>query len=437
MKESLEIKNEYSEENNNKNIKQGKYKQLFDKYKAEDGLISKNGLNSILKECGIETTINQSEDLIKKINNDNQSEKLNFNKFIELMESESIININEKKSLSNMIILLIFILLIISGVILTITTKILPKLTSLGQLYEGHRQFIIFCMFFGQFICLILYFIKSNLFKKNNDNILRRKHVNNLYFLLLSVLNIIANNLKIFVIAYLLPSIQQMFHGSLIIFTFIASIMYLKSKYYRHHFLSICIIIIGVTITGLNDITNDQSLGESKNIGLGIFLVILTQIIISFYYSLEEKLLKEYDLDPLKLVGIEGILGVIIYIPLLFLFQFISCASWAQFRKDNFCVTNDDYNNHIEDSIFAFNQMSNRKLIFYMTLLYFLGVILYDYSRLIIFKNRSAVFYLIIDNVRRILDYIIVIVVILSTEYKEDSEKFSWIILLGYAMLLL
>ena len=276
---------------------------------------------------------------------------------------------------------------------------------------------------------------KKIFFKQNNDNI-RKRNINDLYFLLLSILNGMAN-IKIFVMIYLLKSIQQMFHGSLIIFTFLGNVIFLKRKYYSHHFLAICIIIIGVTITGLNDIINEESLGGSINIGLGIFLVILTQIIMSFYFSLEGKILKEYYIDPLKLVGIEGILGVIIYIPLLLFFQCISCYNWSYSYKEDFCSNSDKSKLHIENSIFAYNQIFDNKIIFYLILFYFLGVILYNYSRLIIFQNRSAIFYLIFDNIRRILDYIIIIIVILSGKYKENYEKFHWIIIFGYAILLL
>ena len=291
--ESLEIKNESD----------SKYKNLFDKYKDEDGLISKNGLNEILNACGIESTLDQSEELIKKINNDNQNEKLNLNKFTELMESENLIDINNQKTLSPIISLVVILIFISSGVVLSVTTRKLPKLKSRRILYGIHKQFPIFCMFSGQAICLLLYFMKLSLIKNSENTMEQRKPLGYFYFLILIILSIIANNLKIFIFVYLLPSIQQMFLSNLIILTFIASTFYLKNKYYRHHFLSVCIIIIGLTIYGLNDIINDNSsyegeiirLGPKKRtkVGLGIFLYILAQIITSFYFSLEEKILKE------------------------------------------------------------------------------------------------------------------------------------------------
>ena len=45
-----------------------KYKEMFDKHKNEDGLISEEGVNEILNECGRKTSLKESEELIKKNN---------------------------------------------------------------------------------------------------------------------------------------------------------------------------------------------------------------------------------------------------------------------------------------------------------------------------------------------------------------------------------
>ena len=56
-----------NEENSNKNInneKYAKYKEMYDKYKNEDGMLSEKGINEILNECGRKTTLKESEELI-------------------------------------------------------------------------------------------------------------------------------------------------------------------------------------------------------------------------------------------------------------------------------------------------------------------------------------------------------------------------------------
>ena len=432
MKESLN--EELHQENNNNDKNNSKFMKLFNKYKEEDDLISKNGLNKILEEIGIENTIDQSEELIKKINKDNKNEKLNFNQFLELIESDNIINIdiNEKKTLSNFQIFLIYILFIFGSFIISMANVILRKLKARDLLFESHKHLPIFCMFFSEFLCLLIYFIKGIFIKKKEE---QKKNIKSFYFLILSLLNVITEFLHIFILIYLSLSIYEMFYGLLIIFTFILSILYLKAKYYKQHFLSICIIIIGISISGLYRITKINTT-SSKNLILGIFLLIIRQLIISFYFNLEEKILKEYDYSSLKTVGLEGIFGTFIYTILLIIFQFISCENWSNFYKNNFCVMNDENIYHIEDSLFAFKQILENKKILLFILLYCIGVILYNSSRLIIFKNRSAMFYLIVDNIVRIFG-VFIFLLVLPKEYKDENDTFSWLVLIGLVILLL
>ena len=54
------------EEKNINKEKYEKYKKMFDKHKNEDGMISEEGVNEILNECGRKTTLKESEELIKK-----------------------------------------------------------------------------------------------------------------------------------------------------------------------------------------------------------------------------------------------------------------------------------------------------------------------------------------------------------------------------------
>ena len=121
-----------------------------------------------------------------------------------------------------------------------------------------------------------------------------------------------------------------MFRGAIIIFTCSASMIFLKSKYYRHHFFGIFVVIVGLCIVGLNAILKgDTSSGE--NPAFGIFLVVLSQLFSCSLFITEEKLLKGYETPPLKAVGLEGMWGVICYIFLLIIFYFIRCEEWPVF----------------------------------------------------------------------------------------------------------
>ena len=64
---------------------------------------------------------------------------------------------------------------------------------------------------------------------------------------------------------------------------------------------------------------------------------------------------------------------------------------------------------------------------------------MYNYSRLIIFKNISNIFYLIVDNIRRILFFVISISLFKGdfNLIKEYYEKFNWVVLFGFGLLIL
>ncbi len=89
------------DEQNEQNIdsdKYTKYKDMFDKHKNEEGFINNENMNEILNEYGRKTTIENTNELIKKINKDNESTDLDFDNFVKLMESEDFESIlNEKK----------------------------------------------------------------------------------------------------------------------------------------------------------------------------------------------------------------------------------------------------------------------------------------------------------------------------------------------------
>ena len=431
MKESLE--NDFSPENNNlinyeiNNKIDPKYKELFDKYKDENNLISKNDLKEILRQNGIQVTLEQSEELIKNANK-NENDKLNLNKFAELMENINLQDTNDNKTLSNFKIFLIFILLAFGSTIAQISIKILNEIETLTKLFKGHHFFIIFFMFSGEFLCLIIYYIQESLItKKNEEENGPKKHLSFYNFLLLAILDIISNIIFIFSLSYLATVIYEMCNAFIIFLTFLASIIYLKKKYYRHHFLSIILITLGASLNGYYFI-NSKKMLQNKSLGFGIFLIILAKIIISFFYVIEEKILKDYDYNPLKAVGLEGMWGFFIFDILLIFFQNISCDKWGDSIKKCVCTANDLGKYHIEDYIFAIRQLYERKSMILCILGYFLGVILYNSSRLIIIKNKSAVFSLIMISLCNFTWYIIRSIWV---------GKFNWLIFIGFTILLL
>ena len=178
-KEEKEFPNdEYADNSGNQNIdseRYSKYKDVFDKHKNEDGYINKADIYEILNEFGRKTTVENSNELIKSVSKSPDSTNMDFDDFVKLMESddlEKIINKDEqpKKELTNIQIYLFMLLLLITGSINTIANKFQQNTTSLEIKYKGHQKFITFCMFNGELLCLLIYWIKEGRKKSKNVN---------------------------------------------------------------------------------------------------------------------------------------------------------------------------------------------------------------------------------------------------------------------------
>ena len=363
------------------------------------------------------------------------------------MESEDFESIlNEKsekplKTLSDIQIYLFMLLLLITGSINTIANKLQQNSTSLGVKYKGHQKFITSCMFNGEFLCLFFYWLKEGRKKKTipelneTENISKKKKAKFWYFLFPALFDILGSSISSISLSFLPSSIYQMFRGAIIIFTCTASILFLKNKYYRQHFLGIVIVVIGLIIVGINAALGGKDEFDSKII-LGIFLVTLSQVFSCFLFVSEEKILKNYDVPPLKAVGMEGMWGVGCYIILLFIFYFIRCEDWYDILKDNICIK-DDLEGAIrfENALFAFRQIWYSWEIKLYLSMYILSIAFFNFEGLTISKNASATSRTIVDTLRTIVVWTFFLVMPFVPE--ETKETFSWLQLVGFLILIL
>ena len=115
------------------------------------------------------------------------------------------------------------------------------------------------------------------------------------------------------------------------IITALLSIAFLGKKQYTHHWASLLSIITGVAVVGLVGIQMSKKEGggdagsddTTPTSVLGVLLLLLSQCFTGAQFISEEKILSGYYLDPLMVVGYEGMWGCIYYAILLPIFQHI------------------------------------------------------------------------------------------------------------------
>ena len=137
---------------------------------------------------------------------------------------------------------------------------------------------------------------------------------------------------------FVAASIYQMTRGALVLFVGIFSVLFLKRKLFFYHWLSLVIVVLGVGLVGLagaifsgdkNKDTlpgSDPELLSGRSTGtrdidpsvvntiFGIFLIAFAQVFTATQFCVEEWILENYALEPLKVVSWEGLFGFIVTI---------------------------------------------------------------------------------------------------------------------------
>ena len=136
---------------------------------------------------------------------------------------------------------------------------------------------------------------------------------------------------------FVAASIYQMTRGALVLFVGLFSVLFLKRKLFAYHWLSMFIVVLGVALVGLAGAiwSGDQKTHTSPDDKLdlktvihvtrevvatatdpvvvrtivGIFLIAGAQIFTATQFCLEEWILENYALEPLKVVAWEGFFG--------------------------------------------------------------------------------------------------------------------------------
>ena len=93
------------------------------------------------------------------------------------------------------------------------------------------------------------------------------------------------------------------------------------------------IIVVGVGLVGVSALAVPKKPGEeAATSALGISLILIAQFFTGIQFIVEEKLLSGYYLDPIKVVGLEGMWGFLYYLIFLPIAQNIPCTD------KNMCV---------------------------------------------------------------------------------------------------
>ena len=155
-------------------------------------------------------------------------------------------------------------------------------------------------------------------------------------------------------------SVYQMMRGIIVVITALLAWIFLGKKQYRHHWTGVVFILGGVAWVGYVAIALEGKESTSSSPTTGIILLMISQLFAGSMFVVEEKLLGNYYLDPFKIVGSEGMWGVLYFLIALPIMQTIKCSGDTGLSQ----LCNFGY---LENSSYAFAQMGESGVIIALT----------------------------------------------------------------------
>jgi drug/metabolite transporter (DMT)-like permease len=237
-------------------------------------------------------------------------------------------------------------------------------------------------------------------------------------------------------------SIYQMTRGALVLFVGLFSVLFLKRKLFLYHWLSLVIVVLGVALVGLagaiwsgdqkTDTTPDHGLDLKTAIHVvravaataadpvvvrtivGICLIAGAQIFTATQFCLEEWILENYALEPLKVVAWEGIFGLTVTVIGQIILHFTVGVSKG--GRHGFFDADDGY-----------HQMFTNRAIGLSSFAIMISIGGFNFFGLSVTRSISATSRSIIDTCRTLFIWIV--------SLGLGWETFKWLQVVGFALL--
>ena len=218
-------------------------------------------------------------------------------------------------------------------------------------------------------------------------------------------------------------SVYQMMRGFINVVTPILSIIFLGRRYYIHHWIGVALIVLGVVEVGWVAIAfedDEPSEAGGASMVFGIILILIAQLFTGAMFIVEEKLLGDYYVDPMKIVGLEGMWGLCYYIMLLPVMQAVHCTGTTGLSK----LCNFGY---LENSSYAFAQMGDNPAIIWESIGMMVSIACFNVCGITTTKVASAAQRATIDTSRTLVIWIMSCLL--------GLEDFNWQAIFGFIML--
>ena len=301
--------------------------------------------------------------------------------------------------------------MICTGTLNTLSAKYTNLLKAKGtnpkdEHYFNHPFFQTGLMFFGEMLCLFAFQALNTIQKLTG----RRNEafsvgtITPLVWIIPASCDLVSTTMMFIGLSWTFASSFQMLRGSVIIFTGVFSVIFLKAKLHLHHYLGIILVVSGLVSIGIgdyyyHDYNQEKSLSK-KGVMFGDLLIVFSQVITALQMVIEEKLLKKYRIHPLQAVGWEGLFGFAmvcsIYIPMYMIHWHPPTPRNQQYDPSRF-----------EDITDAISMLENNWRILLASFIFILSVGGFNFAGVTVTSTMNATTRVVLDSIRTMLVWVI------------------------------
>ncbi|KAI0530119.1 hypothetical protein GGR58DRAFT_508808 [Xylaria digitata] len=225
-------------------------------------------------------------------------------------------------------------------------------------------------------------------------------------------------------------SIYQMTRGALVLFVGLFSLIFLRRKLHLYQWLSLFGVVLGVGVVGLAGaiqpdskakatslatlVAEDPVAADAVRVILGVLLIAGAQIFTATQFVLEESLLERSSIEPIEVVGWEGLFGLAVTLIGMLVLHFAIGRTDAG-RLGPF------------DVVEGFRQMVENKVVLISSFLIMISIGGFNFFGLSVTRSVSATSRSTIDTCRTLFIWIV--------SLGLGWETFKWLQVVGFALL--
>ena len=328
--------------------------------------------------------------------------------------------------------------MLITGSINTISTKaadLAPTTNRYGESVKfNHPFFQALCMFFGEFMCLLVFFASRARAKATGAAFEEAKPHSAFIFLVPALCDMTATSLMYVGLSLTDASVFQMLRGSVVIFTGIGSVLFLKNadgsrrRLGAHQWLGMLFVLVGTATVGTASYVcgSGASASDASKAALGNTLIVIAQVIVAVQMVVEETFIEGYNVPALQVVGWEGSFGIMALSVVLTAMYFVPAPT-------AFCLypaagSYPAHCDHFEDSYDAVVQMGHNWVVATMLVLNVFSIAFFNFFGVMVTKHMSASTRMVLDSLRTM--------VIWSFSLGVGWQSFCYVQLIGFVVLL-